>query len=293
MSAPYVASRIKRSRATGAEMEVRAEALIGIVEMSAPCTVRQVFYQATVRGIVEKSETGYAKVQRQLVDLRREGRIPFTSIADNTRWQRKPITYDSLTEAVERTAATYRRAVWSDLDLYAEVWLEKDALAGVLMPVTARYDIPLMVSRGYASLSYLHEAASYMSELAKPVVILHFGDHDPSGRDAADKIEHTLREFAPEVDLEFCRLAVTPEQIETWRLPSWPTKTTDTRSKTWDGGDSVELDAIEANLLRHLCEMEIEALLPEDWLQGVKVAEASERAMLATWAEAVGREGRQ
>ena len=220
MSAPYVASPIKRARATAAEMEARAEALIGIVALSAPCTVRQVFYQATVRGLVEKSETGYAKVQRQLVDLRREGRISYSSIADNTRWQRKPITYDSLTEAVERTAATYRRAVWSDLDLYAEVWLEKDALAGVLMPVTARYDIPLMVSRGYASLSYLHEAASYMSELAKPVVILHFGDHDPSGRDAADKIEHTLREFAPEIDLEFCRLAVTPEQIETWRLPT-------------------------------------------------------------------------
>ena len=74
-------------------------------------------------------ETGDVKVQRQLVDLRREGQIPFTSIADNTRWQRKPITYDSLTEAVERTAATYRRAVWSDLDLYAEVWLEKDEAA--------------------------------------------------------------------------------------------------------------------------------------------------------------------
>ena len=187
MSSLYVPRHIKRSRATGAEMEARTKALIEIVAMSAPCTVRQTFYQATVRGILEKSETSYGKVQRQLVDLRREGRIPFTSIADNTRWQRKPITYHSLTEAVERTAATYRRAVWSDLDLYAEVWLEKDALAGVLMPVTSRYDIPLMVSRGYASLSYLYEAASYMRALAKPVVILHFGDHDPSGRDAAER----------------------------------------------------------------------------------------------------------
>ena len=160
------------------------------------------------------------------------------------------------------------------------------------MPVTSRYDIPLMVSRGYASLSYLYEAASYMRELAKPVVILHFGDHDPSGRDAADKIEQTLREFAPEIEIEFRRLAVTPEQIETWRLPTRPTKTTDTRTKTWTGGDSVELDAIEANQLRHLCEAEIEALLPDDWLQGVRAAEASEREMLATWAAAVGREAR-
>jgi hypothetical protein len=155
------------------------------------------------------------------------------------------------------------------------------------MQPPSRYDIPLMVSRGYASLSYLYEAASYMSELGKPVVILHFGDHDPSGRDAVDKIEHALREFAPAIDIEFCRLAVTPDQIEMWALPSRPTKTTDTRSKTWTGGDSVELDAIEANLLRHLCETEIEALLPGDWLQGIKAAEESERALLSTWASAV------
>ena len=71
----YEASHIKRARATAAEMEARAEALITIVAISAPCTVRQVFYQATVRGLVEKTEAGYGKVQRQLVDLRRAGRF--------------------------------------------------------------------------------------------------------------------------------------------------------------------------------------------------------------------------
>ena len=76
-TAPYVASHIKRQRASKADMEERAEALIDIVEQSQPCTVRQVFYQATVRGRVEKSEAGYAKVQRQLVDLRQAGRISF------------------------------------------------------------------------------------------------------------------------------------------------------------------------------------------------------------------------
>ena len=101
----YKASHIKRPRATKGEMEARAEALIDIVDESKPCTVRQVFYQATVRGIVEKTEAGYDKVQRQLVDLRRDGRIPFSSIADNTRWQRKPLTFDSPTDALERTAA--------------------------------------------------------------------------------------------------------------------------------------------------------------------------------------------
>ena len=268
-------------------MEDRAEALIAIVDRSKPCTVRQVFYQATVRGIVEKTEAGYAKVQRQLADLRRAGRIPFASIADNTRWRRKPVTFDSLTEAVEHTAQTYRRAVWSDVDVHVEVWLEKDALAGVLYPVTDLYDIPLMVSRGYASLSYLYEAASFMRELEKRVVILHFGDYDPSGQDAAAKIEATLREFAPEIEIQFFPLAVTERQIRRWRLPSRPTKQSDTRSRTWTGGDSVELDAIEANQLRALCRHWIEAIIPDGWLKTLQAAEESERELLANWAEAV------
>jgi hypothetical protein len=283
------ASRVKRPRATKLGMEAQAEVLTEIVSRSAPCTVRQVFYQATVRGLVEKTEAGYAKVQRQLVDLRRAGRIPFASIADNTRWQRKPVTFGGPAEAVEQAAAGYRRSVWSALDTHVEVWLEKDALAGVLLPVTSRYDVPLLVSRGYASLSYLHDAASYMRELGKPAVILHFGDHDPSGRDAADKIELTLRGFAPKIGLEFHRVAVQPDQIERWRLPTRPTKSTDSRSKGWTGGDSVELDAIEASTLRALCEDWIEAFIPDGWLEGLRAAEESERSFLTSWAAVVAQ----
>jgi hypothetical protein len=287
---PYTASLIKRKRATRAEMEARADALLDIAERSKPCTVRQVFYQATVPGTVEKTERGYEKVQRALVDLRRSGRLPWGWIADNTRWQRKPMTYGNLAEALENTARSYRRAVWADLATYLEVWLEKDALSGVLLPVTSLYDVPLMVARGYSSLTFLQEAASYMRELEKNVVVIHFGDFDPSGQGAADKIEETLREFAPEIDLTFVRAAVTPEQIRLWNLPSRPTKTTDARAKTWTGGDSVELDAIEANILRSLCRAYIEDAIPEGWLERIRVAEASERELLASWTSALALE---
>jgi hypothetical protein len=225
-------SHIKRPRASKADMNMRADALADIVRLSQPCTVRQVFYQATVRHLVEKTEAGYAKVQRQLVDLRRAGRIPYTSIADNTRWRRKPMSFGGIAEAAERCAAFYRQSVWADLDVHVEVWLEKDALAGVLVPVTNRYDIPLMVTRGYASLSNLYESAEHIRQLGKTTVIFHFGDHDPSGKDAAQKIERSLQEFAPEIEIEFVSLAVTPEQITEWRLPSRPTKASDSRTKT-------------------------------------------------------------
>src|SRR3954454_4102214 len=110
---PYVASPIKRARASKAQMETRAEALIEIAEEMQPCTVRQAFYQATVRGLVEKTEAGYAKVQRLLADLRRAGDLPWHWTADNTRWHRKPQTWDSLEDALENTARTYRRSLWT------------------------------------------------------------------------------------------------------------------------------------------------------------------------------------
>ena len=135
------------------------------------------------------------------------------------------------------------------------------------MPVTGIYDIPLMVSRGYSSLTYLYEAASHIRELGKKVIILHFGDWDPSGQDAATKIETTLRKFAPEIEIKFWRIAVTASQIKRWRLPSRPTKASDTRSKSWTGGDSVELDAIEANTLRRLALYYIESIIPDGWLK--------------------------
>jgi hypothetical protein len=264
-------------------MEERAEALIEIVDRSKPCTVRQAFYQATVRGIVEKSETGYDKVQRQLVDLRRAGRIPYESIADNTRWQRKPSTFDSLHEAIEETARTYRRAMWTNADVYLEIWLEKDALAGVVIPVTARYDVPLMVARGYSSLSFLHTAAEYIAELEKPAYLYHLGDFDPSGQDAADKIEYTLREMAPDAEIRFERLAVKPWHIAAYDLQTRPTKTTDSRAKKWGHAESVELDAIDANRLRFMVESAITMHVDQQHLKALEVAEQSERDLLRRW----------
>jgi hypothetical protein len=126
-----------------------------------------------------------------------------------------------------------------------------------------------------------------MSELGRDIVILHFGDHDPSGCDAADKIEASLREFAPGIEIEFRRCAVTPEQIERWRLPTRPTKKTDSRAKRWNGGESVELDAIDPNTLRALCNAHIESIIPEGWLATMRAAEESELDFLLRWGRLV------
>jgi hypothetical protein len=170
--------------------------------------------------------------------------------------------------------------LWANADSYVEIWLEKDALSGVIYPVTSMYDVPLMVARGYASLSFLYSAAEYINTLDVPTYIYHAGDLDPSGVNAGEKIEETLRELAPEAEIFFERIAVTPEQISEWDLPTRPTKASDTRAKNF-GSVSVELDAIEPNQLRSLVQAAIEQHLPADQFEVLKAAEDSEREVIA------------
>jgi hypothetical protein len=121
----YEASPIKRRRATKAEVGDRRAALYEIVKAMRPMTVRQVFYQATVRDLVEKTEAGYTKVQTDLVQMRKSGQLPYDWLADNTRWQRKPTTFSSIEQALGDTARLYRKALWADAASYVEIWLER------------------------------------------------------------------------------------------------------------------------------------------------------------------------
>ena len=199
MTGVYPASRIKRKRSTKAEVENRRRELFDIVQ------------EITVRSLVEKDTPGYDKTQHDLVVMRRAGDLPYGWITDNTRRQRKPRTFGSIDEALQNTLLLYRKSLWADADCYVEIWLEKDALAGVILPVTSEYDVPLMVARGYASLSFLYEAAEYINELDVPTFIYHLGDFDPSGVNAGEAIERSLRELAPDTAITFKRLAVTPQ----------------------------------------------------------------------------------
>jgi hypothetical protein len=133
-----------------------------------------------------------------------------------------------------------------------------------------------MVARGYASLSFLHSAAEHINALDVPAYIYHLGDFDPSGVNAGEKIEETLRDLAPDAKIYFERIAVTPQQIFQWNLPTRPTKQTDSRAKGF-GDISVELDAIPPDELRSIVQAAIEQHLPPEQFEVLKVAEESER----------------
>jgi hypothetical protein len=271
-------------RSTPTQTAAFHDALIQIVAQSAPCTVRQAYYLATVRGIVEKTEAGYDRVQVALVKLRLDGRVPFSSISDSTRRTLKPTTYDSVADALVATADRYRRAVWSDVGVKIQIWLEKDALSGVVWPITYKFDVPLQVARGFASLTFLKDAAEEIAVSPwQPAHIFHLGDYDPSGRWAGEKIEESLRAFAPDTEIHFERLAVNPDQILNWKLPSRPTKAS-SHAKKFGDEESVELDAIPPTTLRQLVQEAIEQHLPPGHLKKLKELEECDRENLRTLA---------
>jgi hypothetical protein len=284
----YVPNDIKskRFRRTKAAIAGVCTAIFDLLSEDHPQTVRQVFYALTVKGVIAKQEIEYKRTAgRLLTEMREKGKIPFEWIADNTRWMRKPSSFTGIEQCLDATAKNYRRNLWASMPVYVEVWVEKDALAGVLMEETEKYDVPLMVARGYASLSFLHSAAMTIKAKGRPAYIYHFGDFDPSGVDAARDIEAKLRRYAPGAEIHFERPAVTREQIEQWNLPTRPTKQTDTRAKKFGSATSVELDAIPAHKLRELVRECIERHIDKSQLEILKVAEGSERGFLESVAK--------
>lgn len=218
-------------------------------EAGPPMTVRQIFYALETRGIIAKTETAYNRVDYHLLQMRRRGLIPYHFISDNTRWMRKPSSYASVEDFLRISQDAYRRALWANQDAYVEVWVEKDALAGVIFEVTGEWDVPLMVTRGFPSETFVYEAAQTLMRQNKPIYLYYFGDYDPSGVSIIQTTRDKLRSFG--ADFHFEHMAVLPWQITEWNLPTRPTKNTDSRAKNWQGG-SVELDAIPVPKLREM-----------------------------------------
>jgi hypothetical protein len=278
----YQASPIKRNRATKAEMEMRAQFLIDYARDQSPVTVRQLFYAATVRDLIEKSESGYNKVQAQVLALRREGRLPYRCIADATRYMRKPQTYDGWQAALQDTALLYRKALWADTDLEVQVWIEKSALAGVIYPVTSEYDVPLMPTGGYTSETFAYGAVADLQGTGRKLVVHSLYDFDRSGRDATESLREKVHRFGRElrVQVEFNVLGLTAKQVDELALPTRPPKRNTTADRGWPYPFAAELDAIPPDTLRSMVRDAIERHLPHGQLQHLKTVEEAERDLL-------------
>jgi hypothetical protein len=271
---------IKRARRTKADITRIKDAILEALDEDHPMTVRQLFYRLVSAGVIDKTETEYkTTVGRLTREMRRAREIPFDWLADNTRWMRKPTSYSSVKDMLIQGAQSYRRDLWADHDAYVEVWLEKDALAGVMYEVTESWDVPLMVTRGYPSLSYLHAAAEAIEAGGKPAYLYYFGDYDPSGVDITRAVEQGIREFAPGAEITFERVAVTLDQIIDLSLATKPTKTTDSRCGNYEG-ESVEVDAIPPAELRRIVEECITGHVDQQALEQTLAIETAEKATM-------------
>jgi len=260
-------------------MDRLREALHGIAKESQPTTARFIFYRAAALQIVPKTSAGYRAVQREIGLMRERTEMPFSWIADNTRWQRKPDTYNDLESFLAEAARLYRRDLWNHSPAYVEVWCESDSVAGVLMPVTYEFDVPLMVVRGYSSKTFAYNAAKAIEADGRPAFLYYFGDYDPSGLDIERSLRESLSRYAPTADITFDRVAVTGDDITAMDLPGSIKKATDTRSKTFVG-KAVEIESIPANILRAWCRRVIEGHVDHQALEVLRVAEESERSIL-------------
>lgn len=274
--------------AIGAKAVAIRNAVLELTDEYDVMTVRQVFYALTVRGVVPKDEkAGYRPVQTQLLRMRRDGLLHWGFISDATRWMRKPTSYDSADDALAATARAYRRNLWISQRVRIEVWLEKDALAGVVMEATDPWDVALMVSRGTSSATFLHASAMNASGAWDEGIETHIFtlyDKDAAGARCHRTVERGLREYAPATPIVVKRLAVTAKQIEEWDLPTRPAKTTDPEAHKFTG-EAVELDAIPPDRMIDLVQAEIVNLIDADAWRREKVIEESEREILERIAE--------
>jgi hypothetical protein len=249
-------------------------------------TLRQVYYQLVSKDWIPNHPREYDRLGRIISDGRRAGLIDWHAIVDRTRNLKSIQHWDSPTEIIDAVRDSYRRDKWATQPYRVEVWIEKDALAGVFQRICNELDVPYFACRGYPSDSETWAAAQrfggYIAEGQRPI-ILHFGDHDPSGIDMTRDIEEKMALFgAYGVDVR--RLALTMEQVEEFSPPPNPAKTRDPRFKSYQdefGDESWELDALRPDTLAGMVRDEINDLLDDEEWDKIEAEEDIERNILA------------
>jgi hypothetical protein len=284
LTAVYEAGHIKRRRSTKTEMAERYNALLDIVTDAAPTGVRFCYYRAVSQGLVPKTQNGYVLVQRALMYLRETGIVPWTSITDSSRWMRKPTTWNSKDELLAHAAASYRQNMWHDAEARVEVWCESESVAGVLWPVTSEWDIPLYPIKGQTSASFAYSAAMTYRHEDRPVIIYYVGDLDPAGLEIEANLADKLRKYSGHADMTIHRLACTREQVAALDLIGTPPKKHTWRHPTLGEqpfpGEAVEVEALDAPILRDLLETAVTRHLDQHALAVTRMVEEQERALL-------------
>lgn len=237
-------------------------------------TVRQAFYQLVARGAIDKTENEYERVRRNIVNMRRDGYLAWAFIVDFTRYRRQPESWDNIGAYIEHMKNGYRRDPWQRQNERVEIWLEKEALGALIDEVTTKYDVPLMVSHGLSSVTFLYESARHHMAEGKERHIYTLYDCDRSGDIAHASIKRDLTEFTEGLPVHVHRLGLTRRQVRILNIPTRPGKQGETIA--------AELDAIPPDTLQALVEVAIERHITEPRWKNQKVLERKGMKLLQT-----------
>lgn len=248
-------------------------------------TLRQLYYQFVSRDLLPNNQQSYKRLGSIINDARLAGLVDWELMEDRTRSLRSQPSWSSPTDIVQACAAQFRIDKWRTQRFRPEVWIEKDALAGVFERVCEELQVPYFSCRGYTSASEMWVAGQRLNGWIKKKqtpVIFHFGDHDPSGIDMTRDITKRLKLFMGDVRLE--RLALNMDQVQEYDPPPNPAKVTDSRAKVYIerfGNESWELDALQPDVLADLVRQSILGIRDEQaWTAAVE-EEAEHRRLLA------------
>jgi len=252
-------------------------------------TLRQLYYQFVARDLIPNIQKEYQKLVNIISDARLAGLIDWNSIEDRTR-ELKDLPHWSSPASILRAAASgYRIDKWNRQPYRVEVWIEKDALTGVIEGVCKRWDVPYFSCRGYNSQSEMWVAGQRLinhSQDGQRCLVLHLGDHDPSGLDMTRDIRERLITFMRYEGVEPAsveRIALNQDQISQYNPPPNPTKLSDSRADWYisqHGFDCWELDALDPKVIEQLIEDAITDVVDIDVYNEDLQEEANQRDSL-------------
>lgn len=198
-------------------------------------TLRQLYYQLVARDLIANTEKQYNAIGTLCNKGRMAGQMPW-DIVDRTRAFIVKPHWQSEAEIIEQCATQYTEDMWQEQPCRLFVIIEKDALRGVIEGVCSKYDVPLLSARGYPSSSVLHSFAMERLipaiESGQDIVILHLGDHDPSGIGMTEDMHKRLSLFTGD-DISITRIGLTMDQVRELNPPPNPAKQTDTRYRAY------------------------------------------------------------
>jgi hypothetical protein len=290
---------------------------VEVLEDERPMTLRALYYRLISAGDLENRQQEYHRLKNLMTRLREAGHVPRTWIVDHLRCTLKPSSWTGLADFGDSVRDCYRRDFWSSMGAHVEIFVEKDAIAGTIQPVTERYDVALRVCRGYSSISFAGEIADLWARIKKPVHAYYLGDFDPSGfdleRDLREKLQRYSKRFdyfllydrdgscrpadppAKQDHTYWHRLAVKAEDFAEFDLVCLPVKKTDRRAAGFieaHGNACAELDALPPTELRRRVEEAIESHIDRARWERLRLVEQAERQTLAGVVAGWGENGK-